>query len=107
MPVSVQERKVHLTLPPLHPQQAEFVNDPHRIVVAACGTKTGKTFGLSIWMALNAWNTYQSLNWWCAPTYRQAKIAFKLIGNLLPTYDQRRVRTSRTDLVYELLRADG
>ena len=36
------QKQIRLDLPPLHPTQHTFVNDPHRIVVAACGTKWGK-----------------------------------------------------------------
>jgi hypothetical protein len=38
---------VRLVLPKLHPAQALVVNDPHRIVVAAMGSKWGKTYGMS------------------------------------------------------------
>lgn len=102
--VAAKQRVVSLTLPSLHPQQREFVMDPHRIVVAACGTKTGKTFGLSIWMIMQAFNRYQSLNWWCAPTYRQAKIAYELIGTFLP---KGRFQANRTDMSYVLVKGDG
>jgi hypothetical protein len=97
---------VRLILPALHTQQSQFVEDQHRVVVAACGTKTGKTFGNAIWLTRHAWNNYQSLNWWCAPFYRQAKIAFELVQLFLP-HDPRRVKVHKTDLAIELLRADG
>lgn len=95
---------ISLTLPALHPKQAEFVNDTHRVVVASCGTKTGKTFGLSIWLLRHAWNNYQSMNWWTAPTIRQARISFNYIGRWLP---MGRYRVNRSDLAYYLLRSDG
>jgi hypothetical protein len=90
----------------MHPRQAEFVNCPARIVVAACGTKTGKTFGMSMWLLKNAWNNYQSVNWWTAPTYRQAKIAFNLMGSIMPP-DRAHRRASAGEMVYELLRDNG
>jgi len=99
-----EPKKIRLALPPLHAGQKQFVLDQHRFVTAACGSKTGKTFGMSIWLTLRAWNMYQSVNWWCAPSYRQAKIAFSLIGSFLPPG---RYRQSRTDLIYELLRSNG
>jgi len=95
---------VRLVLPKLHPAQALVVNDPHRIVVAAMGSKWGKTYGMSNWLIKKAWNTYQSVNWWCAPSYRQARIAQNLMLQLIPT--QRR-RLSRTEMVIELLRTNG
>jgi hypothetical protein len=100
----LQPKKVTLRLPPLHPRQYDFVMDQHRFVVAACGTKTGKTFGLSEWLINRAFAHKGSLNWWTAPVYKQAKIAFKLIGNLLPKHFYRK---SKTDLTYELLDSLG
>lgn len=96
--------RINLQLPPLHPQQALFVNDPHRVVVASCGTKTGKTFGLSIWLLRHAWNNYQTLNWWTAPTLRQARTAFNIIGRFIP---EDRVKTNRNEMTYSLRRLDG
>lgn len=84
------------------------INTPtHLFVVGHDGIvtrQTGKTFGMSIWLILQAWNRYQSLNWWTAPTYRQAKIAYELIGTLLP---KERFKPNRTDMAYTLMRADG
>lgn len=101
-----QAQLVGLVLPKLHTQQGHFVNDQHRVVVAACGTKTGKTFGNVVGFIRHAWNNHQSLNWWCAPFYRQAKIAFELCKLILPN-DKHRVRISSTNLAIELLRANG
>lgn len=97
-------KTVKLLLPALHPRQSQFVNDSHRIVVATCGSKTGKTFGMSIWLARHAWNNYQSVNWYCAPTLRQARTAFDLIGLFLP---QNRVKVNRNEMTYTLVRSDG
>lgn len=99
-------RRVSLILPPLHPKQREFVEDEHRIVVAACGSKAGKTHGLAEWIILQAWNREQSVCWWCAPTLKQARIAFHVIGNWLPP-DRVRVHRSDANMSYELLKSDG
>ncbi len=99
-------KPVILKLPWLHPKQREFVDDPHRFVVASCGSKTGKTFGLANWIVREAWNKEQGLFWWCAPVYKQAAIAFKLIGHLLPPGRYRK-RASQGEMVYELLYANG
>jgi hypothetical protein len=80
------------------------VKDQSRIVVTTAGTKTGKTFGLCLWLLENAWNTPQSLCWWTAPTLRQARIAYNYIGRWLPPH---RVRANRTELAYYLLKSDG
>lgn len=99
-------KPVTLKLPWLHPRQREFVDDPARFVVAACGSKTGKTFGLATWIIREAWNTEQGLFWWCAPVYKQAQIAFKLIGHLLPP-ERVHKRSSAGEMVYELLYTNG
>jgi hypothetical protein len=44
------------------------------------------------------------MNWWCAPTLRQAKIAFNYIGRWLPPG---RYKVNRTEMAYYLLRSDG
>lgn len=90
----------------MHPRQAEFVNDPHRIVCAACGTKTGKTFGMCMWLLRHAWNHYQSVNWWTAPTYHQCKIAFDLMSSILPP-GRFRPRRSAGEMAFELVRSNG
>lgn len=61
---------------------------------------------MSLWLLQGAWNNYQSMNWWTAPTYHQCKIAFDLIGSILPknTYNR---RASSGQMSYELLRSDG
>jgi phage FluMu gp28-like protein len=99
-------KPVRLNLPWLHPNQRKFVDDPHRFVVAACGSKTGKTFGLANWIIREAWQKEQGLFWWCAPVYKQAAIAFKLIGHLLPP-ERYRKRASQGEMVYELLYTNG
>jgi hypothetical protein len=99
-------KPVKLVLPWLHPVQREFVDDQHRIVIAACGSKLGKTFGLANWLIREAWNQPQRLCWWCAPTYKQAAIAFKTIGLILPPGRYKK-RGSAGEMVYELLYTDG
>jgi hypothetical protein len=95
---------VRLVLPKLHPMQDKVVNDVHRVVVAAMGSKWGKTYGMSVWLLRHAWNRYQSMNWWCGPTFRQAKIAMRLMLWLIPP-SRRRVRQS--DLAIDLIQDDG
>lgn len=100
------KRSVRLTLPPLHSEQRKFVEDQHRIVVAACGTKTGKTFGLCEWIILQAWNREQSLSWWTAPTLRQCRIAFNTIERWLPP-DRARAHRSDANMGFDLIKSDG
>lgn len=104
MLIKKKRKTIRLTLPALHPEQSEFVNDQHRVVVAACGSKTGKTFGLCIWLLRHAWNNRGTLNWWCAPTIRQATNAFNIIGRWLP---KGRYHSNRQERIYWLLKDDG
>lgn len=59
-----------------------------------------------MWLLRQAWNNYQSMNWWTAPTYHQCKIAFDLMGLILPKGTFNR-RASSGQMSYELLRSDG
>jgi phage FluMu gp28-like protein len=59
---------------------------------------------MCVYLLMQAWNNYQKMCWWTAPTYRQAKIAFNLMGTFIPPG---RARASRTDMVYELLQKNG
>jgi hypothetical protein len=80
---------VKLILPKPHPKQHELINAFElikgiRFVVGACGTKFGKTYGCTIRLVKEAWENKNSLNWWVAPTYDQAKMAYGLVKRLLP-----------------------
>jgi hypothetical protein len=84
-----QETKdVTLKLPAAHPKQYELINafelnQGVRFVAGACGTKFGKTYGCTIRIVKEAWENKGSLNWWVAPSYAQATIAFNLVRRLL------------------------
>jgi phage terminase large subunit-like protein len=75
-----------------------------RFIAGACGSKFGKTYGCSIRVAKEAWDNPGSLNWWVAPSYKQAEIAFRLVKRLLPKsmYNPR-----PSDLRIEVLDPDG
>lgn len=64
----------------------------------------GKTYGCSIWLVKQAWNNKNSLCWWVAPTFSQAKNAYDLIKRLLPvgTYIE-----YKADLKLVLIEPDG
>lgn len=97
-------KTVRLTLPKLHSGQIPIVNDQHRVVVAAMGSKFGKTFSMGIWLAQQAWNRYQSVNWWCGPTQQQATIAWNQILLYLP---RERVKINRSNHTIYLLQTNG
>jgi len=90
---SVKDIPVHFKLPQAHPKQFELIHafelQGCRFVVGAAGTKFGKTYGCAIRLVKEAWENLNSLNWWVAPSYAQAKIAVDLVLDILPkdTYD--------------------
>jgi hypothetical protein len=75
-----------------------------RFVVGAAGTKFGKTFGCAERLILEAWNNKDSVNWWVAPTFAQAKNAFTLTKKLLP---QGFYKEYKADMKIEILEPDG
>lgn len=87
----VKHRDVIFELPECHPAQHEFVYafekyPSVRFVVAACGSKFGKTRGACIRIAKEAWEGHPGkLCWWLAPTYRQAENAYSEIRRMLPS----------------------
>lgn len=69
-----------VTLPALHPKQREVADDPARFKVLACGRRWGKTrlgAALCIATALRGGRA-----WWVAPTYKVAKVGWRLISRL-------------------------
>jgi hypothetical protein len=87
-----------------------------RFVVGACGTKFGKTYGCSIKLVKEAWRNWDyeanqaldhpGLFWWVAPSYKQAKNAFKLVQRLLPK-GMFQPYKSNNEIRIELLKPDG
>ena len=53
-------------------------------VFVACGTKFGKSLGVSCGLSAKAWVSQGGLYRWVAPIYSQSKIGFKYISKLLP-----------------------
>jgi hypothetical protein len=75
-----------------------------KFVAGACGTKFGKTYGCSIRIVKEAWDNPDSLNWWVAPTYKQAEIAYRLVRRLLPSGSY---IPYKADLRIEIIEPDG
>lgn len=104
-------KQVTLHLPQPHPKQYELINAFElqadkgvRFVAGACGTKFGKTYGCTIRLVKEAWTHKNSLNWWVAPTFAQAKMAYDLVKRLLPvgTYIE-----YKADMRLTLIEPDG
>ena len=104
----VKRVPVQLELPPAHPSQHDFIYSFEkykcRFLVAACGTKWGKTYGCSLRLVQEAWNNKGSLNWWVAPSYAQSKMAYSLVKKLLP---KGMYQEYKADLRLVLLEPDG
>lgn len=89
--VNFQEKKVFrdLILPKLWGRggspntQAGFVLSPARFSVCVAGTKSGKTLGCVLWLLAQAWER-KHVYLWVAPSYRQTKVAFRLMVDLVP-----------------------
>jgi hypothetical protein len=79
---------VKLILPDPHQHQAMFVHwktwFPHsQVLIAPCGTKFGKSFGCSLWLAKEAWSNPGLYCAWIAPTYLKARIGYRYLKCLL------------------------
>lgn len=117
---TVRVKPVSLTLPEAHSQQRKFIesfdnNAKLRVIVGACGSKWGKTYGCSILIVKRAWLNHDPKHpgvpmpgpgryWWVAPSYSQSKIAMELVKNLLPqgTYIE-----YRAEMRLVLIKPDG
>lgn len=98
----VVAKDVIFELPECHPSQHDFVycfeNRPGtRFVVAACGSKFGKTRGGAIRMVKEAWEGWQGkLCWWLAPTFSQSENAYNEVRRMLPkgTFKEEKAKLS-------------
>lgn len=65
-----------MTLPTLHPRQAEVARDPARFRVLVAGRRWGKS-RLGVFLCLDAALRGRRA-WWVAPTYAQASVAWRV-----------------------------
>ena len=76
-----------LQLPAMYHAPYDAICDPARIVVIEAATKVGKTSGCLMWILSRAWNNSDTMNWWVAPIYQQAAIAFGRLCDWLKQAD--------------------
>lgn len=71
--------EVEFVRPFLYPVQFAAIYDPARYSVIEASTKAGKTWGCVVWLAEQALTAGRPGRqfWWVAPTYAQAKIAYR------------------------------
>lgn len=69
----------------LRPPQLAIFNDPHRFKGVVAGRRFGKTFLSRTWLLDGAIKRPGSMNWYTAPTYRQAKqLMWRPLKELIP-----------------------
>jgi len=97
--VKSSSKQITLQLYSPHPGQVKVHKSKARFRVVPCGRRFGKTYlGCNEELAFSC-NHPNTLSVWCAPTYRQTKIAYRLIKQAiagLPTH------TSDSELRIEL-----
>jgi hypothetical protein len=86
MAIAEAPRQARYIRPWLYPKQAAAIFQPARTVVIEASTKSGKTVGCLAWLLEQAILTGKPGRnyWWVAPTYAQAKIAYRRLKLGLP-----------------------
>jgi len=81
----VRIMKVRLKMPWLYKKQREAIFSPKQITVTFASTKSGKTMTCEVWLCSKAIveGGPGKVYWWVAPSYSQAKIAFREIQTML------------------------
>jgi hypothetical protein len=93
-------RKVRLGLYSPHKGQLKLHNSRARFRVSCWGRRAGKTFGCCNEHVKKGVERRRSLNWWVAPTYKQAEVAFETIVRAMR--DQMTKPPNYTDLKFKL-----
>ena len=84
-----QPKEIIIDLPRTHPKQAIFFEwdalyPQAQALVAPAGTKSGKSFGSSLWLVKEALSYPRLYCVWIAPTYLKARIGYRYIKAMLP-----------------------
>lgn len=70
-----------IDLPPMYARQWDALCAKARFVVVEGSTKSGKTAGCITWQAAQALKAKEhTVHWWVAPSYGQARIAFRRVA---------------------------
>lgn len=78
MTTATASRELVYRRPFLYPKQKAAIFAPERYSVIEASTKSGKTHGCIIWIAEETMRCKAGQNcWWVAPTFVQAKIAYR------------------------------
>lgn len=78
------ERKnpVGFYLPPLFPYQVQLLTSRAWELVIVSATQIGKTFACACWLLAQSWEHPGTLNWWCAPTKKQANNGYETMKRI-------------------------
>jgi len=95
----METKKETLDLYIPHEGQLKLHNSNARFRLATCGRRWGKTFSCCNEIIDNAWRNKGTINWWVAPVYTQAMMAYRLItGSAYQVIEHK----SKTDKVIKL-----
>lgn len=100
MPTEQHTKKIRLGLYKPHKGQLKLHNAKARFRVSCWGRRAGKTFGCCNEHVKKGVERRKSLNWWVAPTYKQAQIAFENIVRAMR--DQMVSKPNYTQLKFKL-----
>src|SRR5690348_15452765 len=78
-------RDYHIRLPGLHPGQRHVLEHKRRFTYSCCGRRWNKTTTWLSEMVEAAVETQLSYQW-CAPTYKQCRIAWDELRRMVPTW---------------------
>jgi hypothetical protein len=83
-----------------HKNQYTVFKDPVRFKVIDAGRRWGKTRGCITWITLKLLENQNSMGWWVAPVYPQAKIAYRYF---LKLYSHFIVKKNESELMITLV----
>jgi len=91
--VNMEEtRKIELTLYEPHSGQWALHRSDARFRIATCGRRFGKTYAAINELAKSSWSNPGFINWWVAPTYKQSRIAFRIMSDVFRDVIERATR---------------
>ncbi len=80
-----------IRLPPLHAKQQIFLDwkllhPAAQCLILPAGTKSGKSFGSAVWLAMEALTNENLFCVWIGPTFLKCKIGYRYIKAMLPDH---------------------
>ena len=97
--------KINIKRPKLTSYQEDILYSPARFTICEASTKVGKTFSHIWWIferAHASWNQEGFEHWWVAPTYAQARIAFRRMKKKVSKHSQYEINKSELTITTPL-----